>query len=102
MATEFERRYPPDRCDHCATRQNVVVLISIVNRLGEETSSNARVWRIYRDRANDADQDVVDGWNKTLDVLLIFVRAAILEAQLLILSQAGLFSAVSTAFLVEV
>ena len=56
------------------------MLTAPLYRLGEETSENARVWRIYRDRANDEDQDVIDGWNKTLDVLLIFVRAVIIRS----------------------
>ncbi|KZW00413.1 hypothetical protein EXIGLDRAFT_604453, partial [Exidia glandulosa HHB12029] len=46
----------------------------------------ARVWKVYRDEATAHDETMLDGWNKTLDVLLIF---------------AGLFSAVATAFLVE-
>ncbi|KAH7097518.1 hypothetical protein BKA62DRAFT_716246 [Auriculariales sp. MPI-PUGE-AT-0066] len=64
---EFEKRYPPDR-------------------YGDEANDNARVWKIYRDRASDSDQDLIDGWNKTLDILLIF---------------AGLFSAVTTTFVLE-
>ncbi|EJD50451.1 hypothetical protein AURDEDRAFT_22759, partial [Auricularia subglabra TFB-10046 SS5] len=43
-------------------------------------------WKIYRDEAMASDRSTLDGWNKTLDILLIF---------------AGLFSAVSTAFIVE-
>ncbi|EJD39226.1 hypothetical protein AURDEDRAFT_29259, partial [Auricularia subglabra TFB-10046 SS5] len=43
-------------------------------------------WRVYKDAVSTADKNMIDSWNKTLDVLLIF---------------AGLFSAVSTAFLVE-
>ncbi|KAH7097298.1 hypothetical protein BKA62DRAFT_643568, partial [Auriculariales sp. MPI-PUGE-AT-0066] len=65
--TEFEKRYPPDA--H-----------------GEEASSNARVWRVYRDRVTELDDDLLDGWHRTLDVLLIFV---------------GLFSAIATAFIIE-
>ncbi|KAH7103548.1 hypothetical protein BKA62DRAFT_636001 [Auriculariales sp. MPI-PUGE-AT-0066] len=56
------------------------------DRPGEEARDNARVWRVYRDRANDSDEDVIGGSHATLDVLLIF---------------AGLFSAVSTSFLLE-
>ncbi|KAH7092681.1 hypothetical protein BKA62DRAFT_75863 [Auriculariales sp. MPI-PUGE-AT-0066] len=67
MTTEYDKRYPPDRP-------------------GEEADEDARVWRVYRDRASDADEEMIGGWNKTLDVLLIF---------------AGLFSAVATSFLVE-
>ncbi|KAH7103549.1 hypothetical protein BKA62DRAFT_45280 [Auriculariales sp. MPI-PUGE-AT-0066] len=57
------------------------------DRPGEEASENARVWSIYRDRSRETDQDIVKGWNGMLDVLLMF---------------AGLFSAVVTAFLLEV
>ncbi|KAH7102084.1 hypothetical protein BKA62DRAFT_600016, partial [Auriculariales sp. MPI-PUGE-AT-0066] len=65
MSADYDKRYPPDRP-------------------GEEANDDARVWRVYRDRAADADEDIIGGWHKTLDVLLIF---------------AGLFSAVSTAAL---
>ncbi|KAH7094217.1 hypothetical protein BKA62DRAFT_775475 [Auriculariales sp. MPI-PUGE-AT-0066] len=65
--TEFEKKYPPDA--H-----------------GEEASPNARVWRVYRDRVTELDDDLLEGWHKTLDVLLIFV---------------GLFSAIATAFIIE-
>ncbi|KZV83247.1 hypothetical protein EXIGLDRAFT_625960, partial [Exidia glandulosa HHB12029] len=47
---------------------------------------NARVWRVYKDEAVAYDRSMLDGWNKTLDILLIF---------------AGLFSAVVTSFVVE-
>ncbi|KZW00740.1 hypothetical protein EXIGLDRAFT_603872, partial [Exidia glandulosa HHB12029] len=46
----------------------------------------ARVWKVYREEATAHDATALDGWNKTLDILLIF---------------AGLFSAVATAFVVE-
>ncbi|KZW00721.1 hypothetical protein EXIGLDRAFT_639134, partial [Exidia glandulosa HHB12029] len=46
----------------------------------------ARVWKVYREEATAHDATMLDGWNKTLDILLIF---------------AGLFSAVATAFVVE-
>ncbi|KAH7092731.1 hypothetical protein BKA62DRAFT_834680 [Auriculariales sp. MPI-PUGE-AT-0066] len=65
--TEFDRTYPPDR--H-----------------GEEAGPSARVWRVYRDRVMELDENLIKGWNSTLDVLLIF---------------AGLFSAVATAFIIE-
>ncbi|KAH7102107.1 hypothetical protein BKA62DRAFT_701474 [Auriculariales sp. MPI-PUGE-AT-0066] len=67
MSGDYDKKYPPDRP-------------------GEEAGADARVWRVYRDRASDVDEDIIGGWNKTLDVLLIF---------------AGLFSAVATALLVE-
>ncbi|KAH7092733.1 hypothetical protein BKA62DRAFT_596971, partial [Auriculariales sp. MPI-PUGE-AT-0066] len=65
--TDFDRKYPPDR--H-----------------GDEAGPNARVWRVYRDRVTELDEDLMQGWNSTLDVLLIF---------------AGLFSAIVTAFVIE-
>ncbi|KAH7101429.1 hypothetical protein BKA62DRAFT_618815, partial [Auriculariales sp. MPI-PUGE-AT-0066] len=65
--TEFEKKYPPDH-------------------FGEEASRNARVWRMYRDRVTDLDEDLLQGWHETLNVLLIF---------------AGLFSAIATAFVIE-
>ncbi|EJD44868.1 hypothetical protein AURDEDRAFT_166050 [Auricularia subglabra TFB-10046 SS5] len=65
--TEYNRKYPPDAW-------------------GEELAPDARVWKIYRDEQSASDRAMLDTWNKTLDVLLIF---------------AGLFSAVSTAFLIE-
>ncbi|KZV87589.1 hypothetical protein EXIGLDRAFT_839864 [Exidia glandulosa HHB12029] len=67
LDTEFKRKYPPDP-------------------FGEEMAPNARVWKVYRDEATIQDEAMLDGWNKTLDILLIF---------------AGLFSAVATAFIVE-
>ncbi|EJD47796.1 hypothetical protein AURDEDRAFT_61867, partial [Auricularia subglabra TFB-10046 SS5] len=53
---------------------------------GEEGAPNARVWKTYRDERTRLDRDMLASWHKTLDVLLIF---------------AGLFSAVSTAFIIE-
>jgi hypothetical protein len=53
--TQHEKEYPPDR-------------------YGEETGKNARVWKVYRDKVNERDADLLDGWNKTLDILLLFVR----------------------------
>ena len=54
LDTEFKQKYPPDR-------------------LGEEMKPNARVWKVYRDEANAHDAALLDGWGKTLDILLIFV-----------------------------
>lgn len=72
-------------------------------RPGEEATDNARVWKIYRARMTERDQTTIDGWNKALDILLLFVRE--LLSELLYISpgatQAGLFSAVSTAFIIE-
>ncbi|KAH7096749.1 hypothetical protein BKA62DRAFT_488386 [Auriculariales sp. MPI-PUGE-AT-0066] len=65
--SDYEKRYPPDR-------------------YGEELHPNSRVFRVYRDRVTEKDEDLVQGWQDTLNVLLVF---------------AGLFSTVLTAFLVE-
>ncbi|KZW02298.1 hypothetical protein EXIGLDRAFT_484573 [Exidia glandulosa HHB12029] len=65
--TDFKRKYPPDP-------------------LGDEMVPSARVWRVYHGEAMAHDTAMLDGWSKTVDVLLIF---------------AGLFSAVATAFLIE-
>ncbi|KZW02449.1 hypothetical protein EXIGLDRAFT_637456, partial [Exidia glandulosa HHB12029] len=65
--TEFKRIYPPDA-------------------FGQELGSNARVWKVYKDESTVYDKAMLDAWNKTLDILLIF---------------AGLFSAVATAFVIE-
>ncbi|KAH7092726.1 hypothetical protein BKA62DRAFT_834674 [Auriculariales sp. MPI-PUGE-AT-0066] len=57
--TDFDKKYPPDRHS-------------------EEAGANARVWRVYRDRVTELDEDLVQGWNATLDVILIFVRWSLL------------------------
>ncbi|KZV94616.1 hypothetical protein EXIGLDRAFT_611447, partial [Exidia glandulosa HHB12029] len=46
----------------------------------------ARVWRVYSKAARKHDREMLDQWNGTLDTLLIF---------------AGLFSAVSTTFILD-
>ncbi|KAG8779743.1 hypothetical protein FRC12_023871 [Ceratobasidium sp. 428] len=53
---------------------------------GEELSKNARVWKTYLQEASRWDADLVDGWHRSLDLILIF---------------AALFSAISTAFVIE-
>ncbi|KZV83579.1 hypothetical protein EXIGLDRAFT_655909, partial [Exidia glandulosa HHB12029] len=62
--TEFKKQYPPEP-------------------LGEELADHARVWKVYQDAATKFDPVMIEGWNKTLDILLVF---------------AGLFSAVVTSF----
>lgn len=52
---EWNRKYPPDK-------------------IGEEMTDNARVWKVYADEAVKFDQDRLTQWNGTLDVLLLFVR----------------------------
>lgn len=53
--SDFDKKYPPDV-------------------YGEELSDAARVWSVYRDVSGEHDQRRMDGWNRTLDILLIFVR----------------------------
>ncbi|KIM84502.1 hypothetical protein PILCRDRAFT_67482, partial [Piloderma croceum F 1598] len=55
------------------------------DRLGEELSEDSAVWLTYVTTASAHDTEIVDGWNKGLDVLLIF---------------ASLFSAVVTSFVI--
>ena len=45
-----------------------------VERLGEELSSDSSVWLSYVATAAASDAEMIDNWNKGLDVLLIFVR----------------------------
>ncbi|KDQ08745.1 hypothetical protein BOTBODRAFT_76675, partial [Botryobasidium botryosum FD-172 SS1] len=51
-----------------------------------EDTPESKFWRQYIKLAEERDFVLVDGWNKSMDVLLIF---------------AGLFSAIVTAFLIE-
>lgn len=57
LDTDFKRKYPPDK-------------------FGEEVADNARVWKVYRDEATEDDKTLLNAWNKTLDILLIFVRGS--------------------------
>ena len=38
---------------------------------------NARVWRVYQDEADMYDTEMIEGWQGTTDVLLVFVRASL-------------------------
>ncbi|CUA67976.1 Isoleucine--tRNA ligase [Rhizoctonia solani] len=53
---------------------------------GKELDPDAQVWKTYVREADQVDEEMVDGWNKSMDVILIF---------------AALFSAISTAFVIE-
>ncbi|QRV77187.1 acetyl-CoA carboxylase [Ceratobasidium sp. AG-Ba] len=50
---------------------------------GRGMDKDAKIWKTYITNTDKADEELIDGWNKSLDVLLIF---------------AALFSAISTAF----
>ncbi|CAE6467543.1 unnamed protein product [Rhizoctonia solani] len=41
---------------------------------GNELGSDAQVWKTYVRETDHADEERVDGWNKSMDVILIFVR----------------------------
>jgi hypothetical protein len=41
----------------------------------EEMGPNARVWKLYLDRAETEDSRMLGDWKDTVDVLLVFVRA---------------------------
>lgn len=61
---------------------------------------------MYRDRVMELDEDTINGWNDTINFLLIFVSSSSLSkffhrCLLKPIFQAGLFSAVMTAFLIE-
>ncbi|CAE6384385.1 unnamed protein product [Rhizoctonia solani] len=53
---------------------------------GAELGKDARFWKVYVKETDDWDEELVRGWNKSLDVTLVF---------------AALFSAILTAFLIE-
>ncbi|KZV99764.1 hypothetical protein EXIGLDRAFT_215288 [Exidia glandulosa HHB12029] len=67
LDTDFKREFPPDV-------------------FGHEMDDSARVWKVYRAHATSHDDALLEGWNETINILLVF---------------AGLFSAVVTAFLIE-
>ncbi|CAE6454405.1 unnamed protein product [Rhizoctonia solani] len=53
---------------------------------GAELAKEARVWKVYVKEADKWDTELIEGWNRSLDVILVF---------------AALFSAVLTAFIIE-
>ncbi|SJL04837.1 uncharacterized protein ARMOST_08208 [Armillaria ostoyae] len=68
----------------------------------EETTSNARVWRVHEDESRIHDANVVEESRDNVDVLLVFVGPySHLSASPLSMSKAGLFSAVVTTFVVQ-
>ncbi|KAH7102767.1 hypothetical protein BKA62DRAFT_769315 [Auriculariales sp. MPI-PUGE-AT-0066] len=56
------------------------------DEVDDRDPNNAMVWQVYRERVSELDKDLLEGWDNTLTILLVF---------------AGLFSAVATAFLIE-
>ncbi|CAE6496081.1 unnamed protein product [Rhizoctonia solani] len=70
------------------TRHDIPEYSSIGSTQSEEygLGKESRFWKTYVKEADRWDEELVDGWNKSLDVLLVF---------------AALFSAIVTAFIVE-
>ncbi|KAG8788165.1 hypothetical protein FRC12_014860 [Ceratobasidium sp. 428] len=65
---------------------------------GAEMTKDARIWRAYVRETDRTDEELVDGWNKSLDVLLISRTNVFKIQRALIYLEAALFSAISTAF----
>ncbi|KAF8595973.1 hypothetical protein BDV93DRAFT_455771, partial [Ceratobasidium sp. AG-I] len=57
-----------------------------IENIGEELRPNAAIWQMYREEAQEHDEELVNGQNQNLDTMLLF---------------AALFSAVLSAFLIE-
>ncbi|QRV99822.1 activating signal cointegrator 1 complex subunit 3 [Ceratobasidium sp. AG-Ba] len=58
------------------------------NPIGENLGRDSQIWEIYVEETDRSDKELVKEWNDSLDVLLIFVSAA-------------LFSAITTALVIE-
>ncbi|KAG8789791.1 hypothetical protein FRC12_013214 [Ceratobasidium sp. 428] len=71
---------------------------------GHEMTGDARVWKTYVREADKSDKEIIEERSNSLDVLLIFVSMSVARVKPLThmkALQAALFSAVSTAFLIE-
>jgi hypothetical protein len=66
-------------------------------------SELSRVWRIYVDEATKFDTSLIEGCNRGIDVLLVFVSALLIvnTADVPTVYQTGLFSAVLTTFIIQ-
>ena len=40
---------------------------------GDETGPNARVWKTYLDECHNYDEEQMNGWKESIDMLMIFV-----------------------------
>jgi hypothetical protein len=40
----------------------------------EELGPNSKIWNFYLPAAKEFDEKMVNAWNKSIDVLLVFVR----------------------------
>ncbi|KAG8754087.1 hypothetical protein FRC11_006874 [Ceratobasidium sp. 423] len=73
---------------------------------GAEMEPNARVWKVYVDETDKADKELVEGWNRAMDVMLsecgVLLQGCIFSKQLgFIPVLAALYSAILTAFVIE-
>lgn len=50
------------------------------DEVGEEASERAAVWHLYNDEAAKTDIATTDGFNRGIDVLLVFVRVPFIAA----------------------
>jgi len=81
--TEFDQRYPPDRCAFLAQRGITRSHNETRPRFGEEAADSARVWRVYRDHVTAIDDGRLAAWNDTLGILLVFVSVQYMVGYLL-------------------
>ncbi|KAL0059409.1 hypothetical protein AAF712_013850 [Marasmius tenuissimus] len=91
--------YPGDEKAKAKDQENKDVPLT-----GEEFGENARIWQVYAEEAAKADTAMTDGWNRSMDVLLVFVSFTVLCEDKIIIDdagQTGLFSAVLTTFIIQ-
>ncbi|CAE6479282.1 unnamed protein product, partial [Rhizoctonia solani] len=96
----------PNHADQNNNAQKLKTGVDPLNGLdayGAELSKDARVWKVYVDEADRYDNELVDGWSKSLDLILVFVsnHSNTAYRSNFDFTQAALFSAVSTAFIIE-
>lgn len=58
---------------------NILLEDARLDGLGEELSQDSNVWPVYVNAAAAFDTEMIDGWNKNLDVLLLFVNPSSLS-----------------------
>ncbi|CAE6468461.1 unnamed protein product [Rhizoctonia solani] len=104
--------FPNRECSPTSETPNVRFPLETLPRLehGDELGRNGRFWTMYVKDTNEWDAELVDKWNKSLDVILgkILIRllknskrTKTIHACLFSTVFAALFSAISTAFLIE-
>ncbi|KAF9007735.1 hypothetical protein BDZ89DRAFT_1144422 [Hymenopellis radicata] len=60
--------------------------VNLKDPRGHELDPNSRIWHIYNAESRKHDARMMEGWNRSMDVLLVFT---------------GLFSAVLTTFIIQ-